>query len=254
MNRPLICLLCCMATCAALLPSSAMALQPPPPKEKPAPTFSSNLRMRAIHMPAFVLDIWFDQHANTWENGQVNLSYGADFGWRKNNGDGSGYELSLAVDYANLSMKSAFWKEEGEPSTAAKYTEVDLQVLSFTFSSNWFWDVTRWFSPYVGVGIGAGVVLGDIVKFRAKQGSDCQGDLGGSDPFRPPACFDNEGNPNPDQINLNDPEKEEGILPVVPMVQLSAGARFNIYDYGVLKLEVGLHNYLYGGMSFGVQW
>lgn len=220
---------------------------------KPTPKFQAAARVRAIHVPAAILDIWFSQHANTWSEGKYNFSYGAEFGWRNLVDQ---YELSLAIDWADLRMKPNFWLEDGEPSTAAKYTEMNLQVLSITFASAWYWDINEWFAPYLGAGIGVGVVMGDIIKYRPRQGSSCRDKLGGDspEPFRPPECFDANGDPRADQIDLNNPEDDGNFLPVLPMVQAMAGARFTIKDYGVLKFELGLHDYLYAGTSFGVQW
>ena len=225
--------------------SSAQAL--------PKTQFQASARVRAIHVPSSILDIWFSQHADTWDAGKSNLAYGVDFGWRDLEGQ---YELSLAIDWSDLRMAPAFWLEEGEPNTAAKYTEMNVQVLSFTFASAWYWDLNEWLSPYVGAGIGVGVVVGDIVKYRARQGSACSGKLGQGqpEPWRPSECFDANGDPRADQIDLNNPEDEGTFLPVLPMVQAMAGVRFNLARHGVIKLEVGLHDYLYAGTSFGVQW
>jgi len=41
---------------------------------------------------------------------------------------------------------------------------------------------------------------------------------------------------------------------VLPVINLSAGLRFNIARYGVLKLEVGFQDYFYSGAAVGVQW
>ena len=243
----------CLCLASGLgLSSTAMAQEAAPATPPPPAQFEATFRVRAIHVPSFVLDTWFDQHANTWDEG-ANMSYGAEIAWRNL---ASGYQLGLAVDWADLSMQGAFWKEEGEPDSAAKYTEVDMQVLSLTLSSAWYFDVLPWFSPYVGAGIGAGLVLGDIVKFRARQGSACRQQVSQNPDgtLRPPDCFDADGNPREDQINFDDPENEEDFLPVLPMVQAMAGARFNIEHYGVLKVELGIHDYVYAALSFGVQW
>lgn len=221
-------------------------------RAKPTPKFQATARVRAIHVPNFVLSTWFSQHANTWAEGQKNFAYGVDFGWRNLS---DLYELSFAIDWSDLRMKPSFWLEDGEPAQAAKYTEVNLQVLSFTFSSAWYWELKPWISPYMGAGIGIGVPMGDILKYRPRQGSSCRAKLGsGDEPFRPPECFDANGDPRADQIDLDNPEDDGNFLPVLPMVQAMAGVRFNIYDYGIIKLELGLHDYLYAGTSVGVQW
>lgn len=206
-------------------------------------------RIRAIAVPKFILDLWFDEHANHWQ-GRTNLSYGLEFVWRKVDQ----YEISTAFDYAQLGMEDDFWLEKGDNPDQADYTEVDLQVASLVVSGYWYWDVQEWFSPYVGGGIGAGLVLGDIVKFDPRPGTDCTSGLGQSSGFAPNSCFGPNGEPDPSAIDLDNPEIEEGVPPVVPIVNLSGGARFNIADHGVIKLEMGFYDYFFVGLSGGYQW
>ncbi len=206
-------------------------------------------RIRAIVVPDFILGAWFDEHASHWDEGS-NLAYGFDFVWRKV-GD---FEISTALEYADLSMPSAFWQESGDQPSDAEFTEVDMQLLSLVFSAYWYWDVEEWFAPYVGGGIGGGVVLGDIVRYEPRQGSTCRGGLGGSTSFAPNSCFNDSGGPDPSQIDVDNPDVEEDIPPVVPMVNLTGGLRFNMGEHGVAKLEVGFYDYFFAGASLGAQW
>src|SRR5690554_64209 len=109
-------------------------------------------RTRAVAVPGFLLGLWFDEHATHWNDGQRNLSYGAEFVWRK----GKEYEFSVAADYADLTMTESFWREKDKAARASEWTTVDMQVLSLVFSAYWFWDVQDWFAPFVGGGIGPG--------------------------------------------------------------------------------------------------
>lgn len=204
-------------------------------------------RMRAVKVPDFVLGLWFDQHASHWSDGQNNFSYGAEFVWRK----GKEYEFSLGVDYADLTMPSSFWTESGKSATSAEYTEVDMKIVSVVFSTYWFWDVQDWFAPFIGGGIGPGIIMGDIVKYKARAGHECFGNLGTP---RPAQCFSADGNPNPDAIDLENPKVEDSIPVVIPMINITGGMRFNIGRHAVLKLETGFYTYLYAGLSLGGQW
>jgi hypothetical protein len=38
------------------------------------------------------------------------------------------------------------------------------------------------------------------------------------------------------------------------MAQITGGLRFTIENHGIIKLEVGLHNYLFVGLAAGVQF
>ena len=206
-------------------------------------------RIRAIVVPDFVMDIWFDEHASHWD-GQSNLAYGFEFVWRKV----GQFEISTAIEYADLSMPDAFWKETGDAAIEADFTEVDLQLLSLVVSGYWYWDVEKWFSPYVGGGIGPAIVMGDIVKYDPQPGSSCAAGLGQSGGFAPNSCFQDNGDPDPSAIDTENPDVEDSIPPVIGVLNLTGGARFNIGKYAVAKIELGFYDYLYAGLSLGGQW
>ena len=210
--------------------------------------FMFTFHTRAVKIPDFMLGIFFDEHASNWSDGQRNLSYGGEFVWRR----GNDFELGMALDYADLSMPEAFWKEDGEAAASADWTEIDIQVFSVVFSAYWFWDVQPWLTPFLGGGIGPGFVLGEVGRFEPRSDSDCERGLGGGESFAPETCFGEGGEPDEDQFN--DRQIEDGVPSVVPMVNLTAGVRFNIANYGVLKLETGIYPYLFAGVGVGAQF
>lgn len=213
-------------------------------------------RFRTVGVPNFLLNPFYDQHSANWRNGQTNFGYGLEFVWRKV----GAFEMTVAAEYADLSMPADFWLESGKASTKADWVEFKLGVASLVFSGYWYWDVTQWFSPYVGGGLGLGMVLGDVTKFNPRRGTPCRGSLGsdGAEPGESGSglagdqCFDDSG--QPDKSQFDDPEIEGRIWPVAPMVNITGGARFNIGDHGVVKLELGFYDYLFAGISAGAQW
>lgn len=206
---------------------------------------------RAVGIPGFILDIWFDQRSGTWTDGQSNLGAGVRVTWLREESN----ELSLALDWANLSMPSAFWKEKTEPDNTADFTAIDAQLITLTFISHWSWHPKPWITPYVGGGLGVGLVRGDIIQYNARQGSSCSSNLGkGGGAFAPPECFTSDGGPNPDQIDVDQPEVKDDIPPVLPVLHISGGARFHIGERAVLNLEVGVNNYVYAGLALGAQF
>ena len=213
--------------------------------------FMVTARMRAVAIPSFVFGIFYDEHASHWSEGQRNLSYGGELVWRR----GNDFELGIALDRADLSMASAFWKESGDAPQSAEWTEIDLQVWSTVFSGYWFWDVKDWFTPYLGGGIGLGIVIDNVDRYEPQQGSPCYRNLGGQDAaFAPPECFQDDGQPSEDAIDFTNPTTETDIPSVVPMIHLSTGVRFNIKNYGVLKMEAGIYPYVFAGIGLGAQW
>lgn len=206
-------------------------------------------RIRTVGIPKFVLDAFWDRHSGNWTGGQANLGYGVEFVWRKVDA----FEMSIAGEYANLRMPGDWWLQKGDPNSAAEYTEFELGLASLVFSGYWYWDVTQWFSPYVGGGVGLGLVLGEVTNFDPNTDSACHNELGasGGGGFGGERCFREGGEPDTAQMNR---EIEDEIWPVAPVVNVTTGARFNIGEHGVAKLEFGFYDYLYAGLSVGGQW
>lgn len=203
-------------------------------------------RARMVAVPGFMLDIGFDRHENHWSEGQTNLSYGGEFSWRRMNE----FEYSFAVDYADLSMPDGFWLESGDPAAEADWTEVDLQILSVVFSIYWIWDVEPWFTPFLGGGIGPAFLLGDYTKYNPSTGSQCRSDLSAGEE-EPASCFAADG--DIDDAQFDNPQPED-LPPILPIINVTGGLRFNLGKYAVLKLELGIHSYPYVGMGLGAQF
>lgn len=204
-------------------------------------------RFRAILIPGFALSWFLDEHENMWTKGQTNFSWGGEAIWRRANE----YEIGVAVDYADLSMPDGWWLDRGEPVDEADWTMVDLKLLSVTFVSRWFWRPQPWLSPYLGVSVGPGFVLGEVLKRNPAPGSDCRAALEGGT-FDPDECRDDGGD-----IDLDDfeaAEREDTIPPVLPVLGAVAGLRFNVADYVAIKVEAGFQDYFFLGTGLGVQW
>lgn len=207
-------------------------------------------RTRAVGIPNFMLGAFYDQHSANWRDGQTNFGYGLEFVYRKVDA----FELSAAVEYADLSMPEDMWLEAGKRDRKADRVQFDMGLASLVFSGYYYWDVTQWFSPYVGGGLGAAMVLGDVTKFDPV--GSCRGGIGtGGAPgggFGGEQCYNDDG--SFDDSQFEDGEVEDRIPAVVPMVNVTTGTRFNIGEHGVVKLEFGFYNYLFAGLSAGAQW
>ena len=206
-------------------------------------------RSRAIIVPGFALNWFLEEHENHWSKGQKNFAFGGEAMWRR----AGEYEIGVAVDWANLSMPAGWWQDRNEPRNEADWTEVDLKLVSVVFISRWFWDVQEWLSPFVGVSIGPGIVLGAVTKYNPAAGSDCRAALN-ADVFPPDdACLDEDGNPQL-QTDFEPGERETAIPPIVPVLGVTGGLRFNFATHGLFKIEVGFQDYFFAGLGLGVQW
>ncbi len=207
-------------------------------------------RFRTVGVPNFLLGAFYDEHSANWRDGETNFGYGLEFVWRKV----GAFEMSAAVEYADLAMPKEMWLEAGKDAEKADLVEFNLGLASLVFSGYYYWDVTHWFAPYVGGGLGAAMVLGDVTKFNPQD--DCRASIGsGGGPgggFGGEECRNDDG--NFDDGEFEPGEVEDRIPTVIPMVNITTGTRFNIGEHGVVKMEFGFYNYLYGGLSAGVQW
>lgn len=201
--------------------------------------FMITARFRMVGVPGFVLDWFYDEHKNNWSDGQTNFAYGGEFSWRNQD-----LEVGFSVEYADLSMKDGFWRSSDDPIEEADWTQFDFKFLSFVIATYWYWDIEPWFSPYVGGGIGPGFFLGEVLKYSPNNVSNCRSDRD--------QCFDANGEPQL-ETDFNAAEEEE-IPFVLPVLNVTGGMRFNIEENFVVKVEVGLHNYLFAGLNLGGQW
>lgn len=207
--------------------------------------FMISARMHALIIPGFVLGWFWSEHENHWSGGKSNFAYGGELTWRRR----GEFEIGLAVDWADLRMNPGWWQDRDDPPRNADWTRQELQLLSIQFFTRWFWDVTEWFSPFVGVGLGPGIVFGEVTKYNPSPGSQCRNELEAGQ--FPPPCTD-------DGVDLSSGfdagVEEKSVPPVVPIIAFGGGARFNIAKHGMLKLELGFQDYFYAGAGIGAQW
>jgi hypothetical protein len=214
-------------------------------------------KVAVIVTPAFLLDAFFDMHANHWSGGQVNMAWGGEFIIRRLDDEGNDdFDLVFGLDWANIGMVDDFWKEDGDPVIDADWSQNNLSLLTFDVGINWITDISRTWDLYYGVGLGVGIVLGDFLK----QDVDADCFPAGVDPFNDTDpqlvldnCIDSDGEPlleSPDTF-----EEEDGIPPLIPALSLTLGTRWTISDNWIVQLETGFKNlYFYGGLELGYAW
>ena len=232
-------------------------------KDGPSSVYVLTPRIRAIVMPDFVWDLFLDRHSSHWE-GQTNLSYGMEFVLRK-----PSYDLVFNADFTDYSQPDDWFLESGDPARKADFTSIPLQIVSMTVGVKWFFDISPVFGLYVGGGLGAGIIIGDVEKtdpsaecllFLENQDVDENGSLNTANDGDPndgarldqEPCVDASGNP---QLTPGSTEVEGDIPPVVPLVNLGFGAQFTFAEHFVWRLETGTDLlYFYAGTSLGYQW
>lgn len=208
--------------------------------------FMINVRSHALVVPGFILNWFWAQHKNHWSDGKKNFAYGGEFTWRRR----GEFEIGLGVDWADLRMTDGWWQDKDDPVSGNDWTTQQLQLLSIQFFTRWFWNVAEWFSPFVGVGLGPGIIFGKVTKYNPSPGTQCRTELDAGT-YPPPCSADGSVNLSSD---FDAGVVEKSVPPVVPILAFGGGARFNIAKYGMIKLEVGFQDYFYAGLGLGVQW
>ncbi len=208
--------------------------------------FMVNARGHALVIPGFILNLFWKEHENHWANGKTNFAWGGEFTWRRK----GEYEIGLSVDWADLRTSDGWWQDKDDPPSGADWTTQEIQLLSVQFFSRWFWNVSEWFSPFVGVGLGPGIIFGEVTKYNPSPGSACRAELDAGQ-FPPPCSADGNVDLASD---FDNGIVEKSVPPVVPVVGFGGGARFNIAKHGMIKIELGFQDYFYAGLGAGVQW
>jgi hypothetical protein len=160
------------------------------------------------------------------------------------------------VEYMNPMIEPGYWDDadRGSPDPDdGSWVEAQNFAL-VTIGADYAYELkaTNWLSFLFGAGLGAGIVLGDLYEWQpGEDPSDPEGNNNNADPTCGP--LDNAVNRR-DQDCPHDAElvKDGDIPPVVPIIDINIGFRFNISDRAAIRLEGGLHDMFYGGGAVSV--
>jgi len=191
---------------------------------------------RIVHFPGFLLDIWFQKHANHWD-GQANMAWGLEYTYRKT----GSFDLQVGAFWTDLSMHDKYWLEADKSNwSAADYTKQSLSAISAEASIFGYHDFIPEFGVFYGGVIWFGGVLGEIQKSNIDA-----------------LCADAAQAGNGTLASCpHEPEYavEDGVPPVAGFVSISAGLRAEIEQRFIIKLEAGFKGYFFLGLSMGAQF
>lgn len=192
-----------------------------------------------IYLPDFILDSYFTQHASHWD-GRSNLAFGLDYILRRVDS----WELRIGVQWANLAMPSEYWVEAGKTSDTADFTHFNLSVLSAEASFFGNWDLIDEVGIFYGGGLWLGGLLGSVSKANILR--ECTLDE-----------MTQEVRPWSDELARCSTdgvfEEETALPPVIGLATVSAGARFQLAEHFVARIEGGFRGWFFGGISIGGQ-
>lgn len=189
--------------------------------ETAAAKLGVGLRGRYVFMPKGVIELFLVSA----ESGVATAGFGLELVRRK-----ADFDIVLGLEYENISPDEGFYQdEEGEDPDRVEFDGFAMLGLDVNFV--WSTELAPKLHLRYGAGIGVAAVLGDVL----------QTDLN---------C------PNLDDFNtcVVDPtgdqnEPSEDVPPVVPIVNVLLGARFDVLPNLSVNVETGFRNLFYAGLG-----
>jgi hypothetical protein len=239
------------------LPAVAAADEtaPDPGAEERPVHYEINFRGRLLSVPKTVLDIWFtDGNDPGWAlpqgAGPINgrdvpatrpkikaYSLGLEFVVKNQSANGLFY-----FDYLVNQTGDGYWDDRDDYMTDGDYLEPTRDLGMIAFGANYAYEAhivktektngAFGLSFLVGGGLGVGILTGKMLEWN---------------PVGATPAYD---------VYLTgvDNDAVKPIPPVLPMVDVNAGLRFNFGDRAVLRVEGGLHTLVYYGATLGIMF
>ncbi len=206
-----------------------------------------SFRGRMMGVPSTILDIWYyNEDDPSWGDSRDRpdidaYSLGIEFVIKGESANGIFY-----MEYVKSRMKEGYWDDREEPADPldGDFLRPSNNLGMAVFGANYAYEAhfvrtsqtngAFGLSFLVGGGLGLGVLFGDLERWGP-------GDTGTPANVRFDLGEEADGN-------------KDGIPPVLPMVDINAGLRFNFGDRFVLRFEGGLHTMLYYGATAGIMF
>lgn len=203
-----------------------------------------NMRGRWMTIPSSVLDIWYfnenDQGANPLPRPKAHgYAVGVEYVLKPAPSNWTFY-----LEYAGSTMQDGYFDDVEDPADHddGEYIRPDAFGM-MVGGANYAHEIvaTPWMSFLVGGGLGVAVVTGDLTKWNHGGSDDNEAD-----------CLPNS--PAYERVDVCQSDGPKRIPGVLPMVDISAGVRFNLGDSANIRLEGGIHDMLYAGAAAGVNF
>ena len=204
--------------------------------------FETNFRARYLTVPSSILDIWVfdndDDGANPFARPNVRAyAVGGEFVMKKKPANWGFY-----LEYVGNLMNEGYWDDVEQPAAHDDGDWIQPEGMGFVvLGANYGHeiDTTPWLSFLFGGGLGVGVITGELTHWSpgssaANDGEPCLSES--------PAYY---------RKDYCAPDGAKRVPRVLPMVDLTASARFHFGDQANLRVDLGLHNMLYVGTAFG---
>ena len=206
------------------------------------------VRARYLTVPGGIIDPFVFNHkgGGIMERPKINAySFGLEYVIRNKSAN-----LFFYAEYALSAIPEGYWDDVEEPANFDDGSWLKPERLGmFTTGVNGAHEVyvRPWWSFLFGGGLGIAVITGQMTEWEPGEGPGSP-EMDNTDPncgIAEPAYLRKDTCPNDGPM---------GFPSVLPMVDVNVSTRFHIGDRATIRLEGGLHDMFYGGMTVGVMF
>lgn len=208
-----------------------------------------NARGRYMFLPNSLLDIWYFRHDGAGETvpqrpDVAAYSMGLEFVVKDRQANGIFY-----LEYVNSLLKPGYWDDVESPPDDQDGSYIKPEFFGLVVvGADYGYEIHAkpWLSFIFGAGLGVGFTTGQLTEW---QSGEIPGD--GNNDNTDPSC----GPAPTPAYTRSETCPDDGALrvpPVLPMVDVNLGFRFNFSDRASLRIEGGLHDLPYGGGALGI--
>jgi hypothetical protein len=194
-------------------------------------------RFRYVFLPAGVLELFLD-HATSLSS----VGFGAEVVGRKGN-----FDIVFGLEYDNVSPSDGLYQDKGDDpgdcgtnnDACPDFTRFDgLGVIALDANFVWHTKLASKIDLRYGGGLGIGIVTGDL--YQTKKVCPPGTTIGDLD------------DPNACPTTLEAEKKSDDVPPVVPIVSLLLGVKFQVTDNVAINVETGFRDVFFLGA--GTDW
>ncbi len=213
----------------ALGPAPTVTRRAPDPEPEPGPEAPRESLMgvysRFVSIPDAILSAFYTDHPSV-----DGVAAGVTFV----TGRRLDYQIAVEVDWMRLSFPDGNWRLTGTPTFGATYAEIDLDILSVDVAYRGFVPFgSGTFALHYGAGLGLAALIGPAR--TAEVLPTCEEPVATCPHWR--------------QVTYDDAE----VPRVLPVLHLFSGLQVELGAEGVLRLDVGLRNVPYVGLTGAVR-
>jgi len=231
-------------------PAGAAAPSPEAPaatNPEDAVSYGIDLRVRSVHVPTALLELFVDKAAD----GASNIGYGFDLVRKRGN-----LELQLGFEHEQITVGEGIWINKGDDVAAGDEADYVLgpdhsvdgglgwYTVEFTFINHV--PINQYVSFRYGGGAGLGILTGALTHYNVI----CNGATNANpDPGCRPSTIGGNGTDS-DGHGFSQPVKYD-LPPVFPVINGIIGFQFHPIDKMVINLEGGIRTLPFFGLSVG---